>query len=228
MRYSAAREQSRAQVQQDGSADVSTKDVVFDLGNVLLRWDPRYLYRKVFADEARMERFLATACAIDWILSIDGCADFAEPIADRVQKFPDFADELRLFDTRWLETLDGPIEDNLNLLERLKAQNRPVYALTNYPAQKFELSRKVYPFLDTFDTIVVSGREGVTKPDPRIFELLFERAGRRPDELFFIDDNARNIEAARSLGMDGLLYAPGVNVADELRARGILPDVCAC
>jgi 2-haloacid dehalogenase len=199
-------------------------DVVFDIGNVLLRWDPRNLYRKVFADEARMEHFLATACALSWIHSIDGLADYDEAIARRCVAFPDYADELRMFETRWLETLGGLIEENASIVARLRAQGRPVFALTNYPAHKFEISRKVYPLLDSFDVVVVSGREGVTKPDPRIYEILFERTGRKPQDLVFIDDSSRNIEAARSLGMDAILYASGVDVAAQLKARGILPD----
>lgn len=202
--------------------DQRVKDVVFDLGNVLLRWDPRHLYRKVFADEARMEHFLSTACSMAWIHSIDGVQDFAAPIAARAKEFPDFADELALFDTRWLETLDGAIVENLAIFNTLKAAGRPVYGITNYPAQKFDLSRALHPFLDEFDEIVVSGREGVTKPDARIYEILFERAGRAPEELVFVDDVPRNIAAAQNLGMAGVLYAPGMNLAAELRNLGAL------
>lgn len=201
---------------------VARKDVVFDLGNVLLRWDPRHLYRKVIADEARMEAFLAGACSLAWIQSIDGVRDFAAPIAARAQEFPEFADELALFDTRWLETLDGAIEDNLAIMRDLKAQGRPVYGLTNYPAQKFEASRAIHPFLDDFDAIVVSGREGVTKPDPRIYKILFAQAGRAPEELVFVDDVARNIEAGEQMGMAGVLYAPGMDLAAELRKLDVL------
>jgi len=198
------------------------KDVVFDLGNVLLRWDPRHLYRKVFADEAQMEDFLETACSMAWIHSIDGCQDFAEPIKLRANAYPHYADELAMFDSRWTETLDGAIEENVAILRALKAAGRPVYGITNYPAQKFELSRALHPFLDAFDEIVVSGREGVTKPDARIYKILFERSGRAPEELVFVDDVARNIAAAENLGMAGVLYAPGMDLAAELRTRGAL------
>lgn len=201
---------------------MAQRDLVFDLGNVLLRWDPRHLYRKVFSDEARMEQFLSGACSLAWIHSIDGYDDFAAPIAARAQEFPEFAAELALFDTRWLETLDGAIEENLAIMRALKAQGRPVYGLTNYPAQKFEASRALHPFLDAFDAIVVSGREGVTKPDARIYEILFERAGRAAEELVFVDDVARNIAAAEKLGMAGVLYSPGMDLAAELRALGAL------
>ncbi len=107
-------------------------------------------------------------------------------------------------------------------MRALKAQGRPVYGLTNYPAQKFDLSRAIHPFLDEFDTIVVSGRERVTKPDARIYEILFERSGRAPDELVFVDDVARNIAAAQKLGMAGILYAPGMDLAAELEKVGAL------
>lgn len=201
---------------------MANKDVVFDLGNVLLRWNPRNLYRKVFSDAARMEEFLAGACSLAWIHSIDGCHDFADPIAARAKEFPEYAEELALFDARWLETLDGAIEENLAIMRALKASGRPVYALTNYPEQKFELSREIHPFLDEFDTIVVSGRERVTKPDPRIYQILFARSGRRPEELVFVDDVARNIAAAERLGMAGIQYAPGMNLKAELRRAGAL------
>lgn len=202
--------------------DVTKMDVVFDLGNVLLRWDPRHLYRKVFSDEARMERFLLGACSHAWIHSIDGCGDFSEPIAARAKEFPEFAEELAMFDTRWLEMLDGAMEDNLSIMRALKARGRPVYGLTNYPAQKFELSRAIHPFLDDFDTIVVSGREGVTKPDERIYRILLERAGRAPEELVFVDDVARNVAAAQKLGMAGIVYAPGMDLRAELKEAGAL------
>ncbi|MFT4096648.1 MAG: HAD family phosphatase [Rhodoblastus sp.] len=201
---------------------MTKKDVVFDLGNVLLRWDPRHLYRKVFSDGARMERFLSSACSHEWIHSIDGCHDFSEPVAARAKAFPEFAKELALFDTRWLEMLDGAMEENLAIMRALKAQGRPVYGLTNYPAQKFEATRAIHPFLDEFDAIVVSGREGVTKPDPRIYEILFDRAGRAPRELVFVDDIARNIAAAETLGMAGVLYEPGIDLATELSRAGAL------
>lgn len=197
-------------------------DVVFDIGNVLLRWDPRFLFRKVFSDERRMERFLSTACAMEWILQTDICTDFSATVEARIAGHPEFERELRLFDQRWTETLAGPIAANVELLEHLREAGRPVYGLSNYAAEKFELSRKLYPFLDMFDTLVVSGREGVAKPDRRIFEILFERSGRHPRNLVFVDDSPRNIAAAERLGMKAILYTDGVDLARELRRAGAL------
>lgn len=196
-------------------------DVVFDIGNVLLRWDPRFLFRKVFEDECRMEHFLSTACANDWILETDTCADFAAAVAARANRHPEYAAELRMFDERWLETLGGVIEQNVAVFGRLRAAGRPVYGLTNYSAQKFDMSRIIYPFLDEFDTVVVSGREGVAKPDARLFRILFERIGRDPHELLFVDDSPRNVAASEELGMAAILYRPGVDLEQELERHGV-------
>jgi HAD superfamily hydrolase (TIGR01509 family) len=200
---------------------VSLMIVVFDIGNVLLRWDPRNLYRKVFDDEARMERFLATALGPDFILRTDVEPDFAAAIEERARAFPEFADELRLYDSRWVETLGGPIEENVALLQRLRAAGRPVYALSNYSTAKFALSTTLHGFLGEFDERVVSGHVGVAKPNPRIYEILIERAGRRPNELLFIDDTLANVRAAEAVGMGAIHYRPGVDLESELRARDV-------
>ncbi len=197
--------------------------VVFDIGNVLLRWNPRNLYRKTFDDEARMERFLATALAMDFVAHTDIVADFSEAVAARAKTFPEFADELRLFDERWIETLGGPIEENVALLRRLKAAGRPVHALSNFATGKFALAQQQYDFLSEFDTAVISGHVGVVKPDPRIFEILFERVGRRPSELLFVDDSGANVRAAEALGMASIHFRRGIDLERELSARGALP-----
>ena len=197
--------------------------VVFDIGNVLLRWDRRNLFRKVFSDEARMERFLANACSMDFVSHTDVVADFSGAVAERAEAFPEYAEELKLFDARWIETLGGPIEENVALLKRLRAAGRPVHALSNFAAEKFALARARHPFLDEFDACVVSGHVGVAKPDPRIFEILFARARRRPSELLFIDDSIANVRASEAAGMAAIHYRPGVDLESELLARGALP-----
>ncbi|HXZ18093.1 MAG TPA: HAD-IA family hydrolase [Roseiarcus sp.] len=195
--------------------------VVFDIGNVLLRWDPRNLYRKVFDDEATMERFLETALARDFILETDVEPDFTAAIERRARAFPEFAREVRLYDERWVETLGGPIEENVALLRRLRAAGRPAYALSNYSAAKFAVSEGLHDFLKEFDSRVVSGHVGVAKPDRRIYEILFEQAARKPHELVFIDDTIANVRAAAALGMAAIHYRPGVDLESELAARGL-------
>ena len=197
--------------------------VVFDIGNVLLRWDRRNLYRKAFDDEARMERFLATALDMDFVSHTDTAPDFAAACEARAEAFPEFADALRLFHRRWIETLGGPIEENVALMRRLRASGKPVYALSNFASETFALAEREYDFLSEFDDRVISGHVGVVKPDPRIYEILFERVGRRPGELLFIDDSPANVRAAEDLGMATIHFRPGVDLESELKARGALP-----
>jgi HAD superfamily hydrolase (TIGR01509 family) len=196
--------------------------VAFDIGNVLLRWSPRNLFRKVFADESEMEAFLATACSMDWIVETDRVQSIEVALAARVAAYPQYARQLRLFDERWIEMLSGPIDENVALLERLRKQGDKVYAITNFCGEKFEITRVAYPFLDGFDGIIVSGREGLVKPDPRIFELFLTRFGLRAEDVLFIDDSERNVVAARGVGMEALHFVDGVDVGAELRARGLL------
>jgi HAD superfamily hydrolase (TIGR01509 family) len=196
--------------------------VVFDIGNVLLRWNPRNLYRSVFNDEARMERFLATALGMEWVSHTDIVADFSQAVEERVKAFPEFANELRLFDKRWIETLGGPIEENVALLRRLRAAGRPVHALSNFAHEKFALARERHAFLGEFDQCIVSGHVGVVKPDRRIYEILFERVGRSPSELLFIDDSLPNVRASEAAGMAAIHYRDGVDLERELKARGAL------
>jgi HAD superfamily hydrolase (TIGR01509 family) len=197
--------------------------VVFDIGNVLLRWNPRNLYRKVFADDERMERFLATALSMEWVSHTDIVADFSQAVEERAKAFPEFANELRLFDSRWIETLGEPIEENVALLRRLRAAGRPVHALSNFAHEKFVLARERHAFLGEFDECVVSGHVGVVKPDRRIYEILFKRVGRNPSELLFIDDSLANVRGSEAAGMAAIHYREGVDLERELKARGALP-----
>ena len=197
--------------------------VVFDIGNVLVRWNPRRLFRKTMKDEARMERFLSTALAMDFVSLTDIVADFSTAVAERAKAFPEFAHELHLFDERWVETIGGPIEENVALMRSLKAAGRPVYALSNFATVKFAIARKMFDFLNDFDHAVISGHVGAAKPDPRIFEILFEHVGKPPQELVFVDDSLNNVEVARALGMPSIHFARGVDLKSELAAHGALP-----
>ena len=197
--------------------------VVFDIGNVLVRWNPRNLFRKTMKDEARMERFLSTALAMDFVSLTDIVADFSAAVTERARAFPEFARELHLFDDRWVETLGTPIEENVALLRRLRNAGRPVYALSNFATVKFAIARQMFDFLNEFDHAVISGHVGAAKPDPRIYEILFDKAGKRPHELVFIDDSPANVRAAEALGMATIHFHPGVDLERELKARGALP-----
>jgi HAD superfamily hydrolase (TIGR01509 family) len=199
-------------------------EVVFDIGNVLLRWDPRNLYRKLFDDPLEMERFLHDALAMSFIVETDVIANFAEAIEARAAQYPHHASELRAFDTRWFETLGGPIEENVELQRRLRARGQRVHALSNFAHEKFALAAHSYPFLREFDVAIISGQEGVAKPDRRIFELLVERVGLPASELLFVDDSPRNVTAARAFGIETIHYTPDVDLAREFTARGVPAD----
>ena len=195
-------------------------EVVFDIGNVLLRWDPRNLFARVFEDTATMERFLADALAMSFITQTDVAPRFSDLIEARALAYPEFAQELRLFDARWLETLGGPIEENVALLRRIRARGGRAHALSNFAQEKFTLAAAAYPFLREFDVAVISGQEGVAKPDARIYEILRARTGE--SELLFVDDSQRNVEAARACGIEAIHFAPGVDLAREFARRGLV------
>lgn len=198
--------------------------VVFDIGNVLVRWNPRNLFRKTMKDEPRMERFLATALALDFVSFTGIAADFPKAVKERARAFPEFAHELHLFDERWVETIGGPIEENIALLRRLRAAGRPVYALSNFATVKFAIARSMFDFLGEFDHAVISGHVGVVKPDPRIFEILFERSGRRPEELLLVDDQLKNVEAARRWAWPRSISAPASISRASLRRTALSPE----
>jgi 2-haloacid dehalogenase len=194
--------------------------VVFDIGRVLLDWDPRYLYRKIFSDEEEMERFLAEVCNQPWILELDRGVPFAEAVPAHIARHPHYAAEIRAFDARWLETLSGVIEGSIAILQSLQRQRVPNYAITNFSAEKFDETRAIFPFLDSFDGIVVSGREWLLKPDAAIYRLLLDRYGLAAQDCLFIDDALKNVDGAKAVGMHGHHFTSPAELANALRSHG--------
>jgi 2-haloacid dehalogenase len=195
--------------------------VVFDVGNVLLRWDPRNLYRKVFADETQMEWFLSTVCTSQWNIEQDRGRDWEEAVALLVKDHPDHEIPIRAFHDRWEETVSGVIDDNVALLARLRQAGVPNFCITNFSSPKFSLSQKLYPFLAGFDGVIVSGDERLLKPEPEIYNLLLDRYGLKAEDCIFIDDSKANIEGARAVGMHAIHYLEPMDLAAELRRYGI-------
>ncbi|WP_324617376.1 HAD family hydrolase [Microvirga alba] len=194
--------------------------VVFDIGNVLLRWDPRNLYRKVFNDEAEMEWFLSTVCTNQWNLEQDRGRDWEEAVALLVKDFPDHETSIRAFHDRWEETVSGVFEENVAVLGRLREAGVPNYCITNFSAPKLDLSKKRYPFLEGFDGIIVSGDERLLKPEPAIYQLLLSRYGLEAGDCIFIDDSKANVEGAKAVGMHAIHFIEPVDLAAELRQHG--------
>jgi 2-haloacid dehalogenase len=196
---------------------------VFDLGGVLIDWNPRYLYRKLFgADEAAMEDFLGTICTQDWNERQDGGRSFAEAAALLVDRHPDKAELIEAFGRRFDEMMAGPIEGTVDILAELRERGTPLYALTNWSAETFPHAERRFDFLTWFRGIVVSGHERVIKPDPRIFRILLERHDIAPDSAVYIDDNPKNAAAATALGLHGIHFTSPDALRRELGQLGLL------
>jgi 2-haloacid dehalogenase len=203
-------------------AEVRVSAVVFDLGGVLIDWDPRYLYRSLFdGDEVAMDRFLATVCTPEWNRGQDAGRPWSEAISTLVAAHPEHADLIRAFWDRWPETLGDAIAPTVDVLADLHAAGVPLYALSNWSAETFPIARPRYPFLDWFDGIVISGEVGAAKPDRRIYDALIERHDLDPASLVFVDDVPANVAAAEQLGMRGLTFTSAAALRRDLAALGL-------
>jgi 2-haloacid dehalogenase len=201
---------------------VATKAVVFDLGGVLIDWDPRHLYRKLLADEAAVEEFLATVCTPEWNAELDRGRPFAEGVAELVERHPEHAAAIAAYHERWPEMVAGDIPGTVEVLAELRAAGVPLYALTNWSAETFAITRGRFEFLEWFDGLMVSGEERITKPDPAIFQLLLDRFGLDPAATVFVDDSEANVAAARRLGIDAIRFTGHDELRRELVARRLL------
>lgn len=181
--------------------------VVFDIGNVLIQWDPRLLYRSIFRDDAEADRFLAEVLPPEWNLEQDRGRSFAEGIAEALARRPDHREEILAWDTRWHEMVPGEVPGSVEILTALKEAGVPLYAITNFSSEKFAECEQRFPFLaNSFIDVVVSAHERLVKPDPRIYQVLFSRNDLAPKNTVFIDDSPANVEAARSVGMQAIHF----------------------
>jgi len=197
--------------------------VVFDFGGVLLNWNPRHLYRKLFAgDEAAMESFLANVCTPAWNERQDAGRSFADAVAELLPRHPDQSELIAAYGQRFDEMIAGPIEGTVEILAELKRSGVPRYGLTNFSAETFRPQHQRFGFLSWFDGIVVSGEEGVIKPDPKIFRILLERYRIAPEEAVFIDDSPTNAAAATALGIHGIHFRSPEALRSELVSLGLL------
>ncbi len=203
------------------SASSPPSVVVFDLGGVLVDWNPRYLFSKLFDDAARMEWFLANVCNGAFYLLLDENGDSRAAIRDVQARHPDHAAEIAAYVERFDETVRGEIAPMVGLLERLHAAGTRLYALTNWAADTFARTRPRLPCLSLFRDIVVSGEERLIKPDPRLFEVLFARGGFAAADAVFIDDNKVNADAGRALGMHAIHHRDPAETIAALRAMGL-------
>jgi 2-haloacid dehalogenase len=209
-----------------GHRPVGVSAVVFDLGGVLIDWDPRHLYRSLFdGDEAAMETFLATVCTPEWNREQDTGRPWSEAVATLVADHPDQHDLITAYWKRWPETLGDAIRPTVDVLAELRAAGVPLYALSNWSAETFPAARPRYPFLEWFDGIVISGEVRAAKPDRRIYEALLERHDLEPGSILFIDDMAENAAAAEALGIRSIRFTDGAALRRDLVSLGLLGQV---
>lgn len=202
--------------------DSNVEAAVFDLGGVLIDWNPRYLYRKIFRSEQEMEHFLAHVCTKEWNAELDRGRPFEEMVGLLSQEHPEYTKEIEAYHRRWSEMLGDKFEGPVKVLEGLYAVGYPLHALTNWSAETFHLARARYGFLSLFDKIIVSGEVGLIKPDPRIYALLIERTSINPSHTLFVDDRQENVRAAKSFGFKGIVYRDDSELHSELSAVGLL------
>lgn len=194
------------------------KNIVFDFGGVLLDWNPRYLYRQYFKTEEEMENFFAKVGLYDWSATLDAGKPFAEGVKELQDRFPEYAKEIQLFDDEWRRTVKGCFPESVALLKKLKAGGLGIYGLSNWSWEKAEGLIKEYDFFKLFDGMVISGIEKVSKPDPKIYQILLNRYHLKAEECVFIDDNAANIQAADALGFNAIVFDDIHNVTDKLKS----------
>lgn len=197
--------------------------VIFDLGGVLIEWDPRYLYRKLFAgDDAAMERFLATVCTPAWNVRQDEGRPIAEATALVRAAHPDQGALIDAYYARFDEMMAGPIIGTVAILEALHRHGTPLYALTNFSAETYPLALRRFDFLTRFRGVLVSGEVGLVKPDPRIYHLMLERYRLVAADAVFIDDKPANVAAAEAVGMRGIVFSDPAALRRDLAALGVL------
>jgi len=195
--------------------------VIFDIGRVLIDWQPEAVYDRAIGPERR--RALFDEVDLHGMnLSVDLGADLSDAVEALAARHPDRADEIRLWQSRWLEMASPAFPDTVRILKALKARGVPVFALTNFGVPTWEIARAAYPFFDLFDRAYVSGRLGVIKPDPAIYEIVERDCGIAPDRLIFTDDKAENIAAAAARGWRTHLFEGAGGWAARLAAEGVL------
>lgn len=197
--------------------------VLFDLGAVLVDWNPRYLYRPRFnGDEQALERFLAEVCPTDWVREMDAGKPIRQAIAERSARFPEHASLLALWQSDWETMLKDPVHGTVEILSELRARGTRLYALTNWSAENFPIAQRRFAFFRWFEDIVVSGQVGLAKPDPAIFRLAIERCRLEPSQTVFIDDSAVNVAAGAAAGLRAIQFTSPEKLRADLLALGLL------
>lgn len=203
------------------SAPDHPSTVVFDLGGVLVDWDPRYLYRQLLpADE--VEPFLDEIGFREWNHAQDAGGSWDDAVDALAARHPDRRELIAAYRDRFTETMAGPIDGTVALVEELHDRGTRLIAMTNWSSETFPHARRAFDFLERFEGVVVSGQEGVVKPDEAIFRVLLDRYDLDPRSAVFVDDVPANVEAARALGFTGLVFRSPDELRDDLADLGLV------
>ena len=196
--------------------------IIFDLGGVLIDWNPRYVYRSIFKTEEEIDWFFENICTNDWNEEQDAGKMLNEATEELVVRHPDWENQIRAYYGRWEEMLGGVIQETVDILQELKKnKDLKIYALTNWSAETFPVALERFEFLQWFDGIVVSGVEKTRKPFPEFYRRLIDRYGINPSESVFIDDNLRNVEGAETLGVKGIHFKNPEQLKHSLEILGL-------
>lgn len=197
--------------------------IIFDLGNVLINWDPKLLYNQIFDSEEKTNHFLENICTLTWNEEQDAGRSLAAGTGALIKEYPEHKKEIEAYYDRWVEMLNGPIEGTVGIFRKLKESGKyKFYALTNWSAELFPVALREFDFLTWFDGIVVSGDEGIRKPHPDFYRIVFDRYQVKPEDALFIDDNLRNVEAARKMGIRSIRFTSAEELEKELQDLGVL------
>lgn len=195
--------------------------VIFDIGNVLIAWNPRRLFSRLLPDDDAIDRFFAETDFFAWNAAHDAGQSFTEGVAQQRARFPQYADLFTAFVERWEETMGAPIQGSVDLARELRAAGYRTFALTNHSAETFPRAIRRNPFLEEFEGIVVSGKEKLIKPDPAIYRLFCKRHAVTPECAVFIDDSLPNVDGALAVGMHALHFQTPEQIRRELIALGL-------
>ena len=202
---------------------MNINNIIFDLGGVLIDWNPDYMYKKIIQDENQRKWFLENICTSDWNEAQDGGRSIEEANELLIQSFPEYKELILAYYTRWEEMLNGPIVGTVDIFRSLKSQNKHgIYALTNWSAETFPRALELFDFLHWFDGRVVSGEEKTRKPFKEIYDIIINRFDLILTETLFIDDNLRNIQAAQALGIVSIHFQSPEQLRKELMEHKIL------
>ncbi len=199
--------------------------VLFDLGNVVVDWDPTRLYAQLLKSQEEAERFYNEVCTLEWHTHHDRGMDMRENAARLIEQFPDKSDLIHAWRTGWLDMFHGYVSGVPEIIQKLHNEAVPLYALTNFPAEKWDETAHAFPVLKSFQDVVISGVEKMVKPDPRIYELTLKRLGSpNPANVIFFDDRQDNVDAAHKLGINGKLFTTSTQMRLDLLEAGILKN----